>query len=254
MSAAAPCRVVVVGCGGRMGSEVCRLVETQSDLTLAGGVEAPGHKLVGTVLGSGTVRDRLAALVEQADCIVDFSTAQAVAANAELTADAGKPYVTGVTGLSEDTSAVLKRCAERIALVWAPNFSIGVSVLARLAADAAGLLGPDFDVQIVETHHRAKKDAPSGTALRLRDAVNQATSAPGVGPASIHSLRVGDVVGDHTIVFGGPGERLELTHRATSRLAFAAGVVSAVRFVRKQGPGFYTMEDVLNPARGLSLC
>jgi len=246
MSAGTRFRVIVVGCGGRMGSEVCRLLEAQPDLTLAGGVEASGHKLIGAVLGSGTVSDQFARAVGQADCVVDFSTAQAVAANAELAAEAGKPYVTGVTGLSEDANDALRRCAARIPLVCAPNFSVGISVLARLVTDAARLLGPGFDVQIVETHHRQKKDAPSGTALRLRDAVNLPASAPRVEPGAILSVRVGDVVGDHAVIFGGPGERLELTHRATSRLAFASGVLAAVRFVRDRGPGFYTVEDVLD--------
>ncbi len=241
-------RVVVVGCGGRMGSDVCRLIETQSDLVLAGGVEESGHRLVGSVLGSGMVTDELTRSAGQADCIVDFSTARVAAANCETAARAKKPYVTGVTGLSAETLSLFARCAAQIPLVHAPNFSLGISVLARLVTEAARLLGPDFDVGIVDTHHRAKKDAPSGTALRLLEAVRQVGVLRTEGRGQIVSLRVGDVVGDHTVVFGGPGERLELTHRATSRLAFASGVLAAVRFVRDRGPGLYSMADVLERA------
>ncbi|MEO0077437.1 MAG: 4-hydroxy-tetrahydrodipicolinate reductase [candidate division WOR-3 bacterium] len=241
-------RVVVVGCGGRMGREVCRLIETQPDMVLAGGVEESGHRLVGSALGLGTVTDELADCVAQADCVVDFSTAQVAAANCATTARAKKPYVTGVTGLSDEARSVLARCAALIPLVYASNFSLGASVLARLVTEATRLLGPGFDVGIVDTHHRAKKDAPSGTALRLLEAVEQAGPQKEKGRGQIVSLRVGDVVGDHTVVFGGPGERLELTHRATSRLAFASGVLAAVRFVVERRPGFYTMEDVLSRA------
>ncbi len=250
-------RVVVVGCGGRMGSEVCRLLEAQQDVALVGGIEAPGHKLIGTSLGSGRVSDQLARVVGQADCIVDFSTAEATAPNARIAAQAGRPFVTGVTGLSDTALAVLRECAVRIPLVHAPNFSVGISLLTRLVVEAARALGVDYDVEIVETHHRHKRDAPSGTALRLLDAVKQVrdmTEMSGISDRGPHlpgiaSLRIGDVVGDHTVIFGGPGERLELTHRATSRQAFASGVLAAVRFVCNKKPGFYTIDQVLGWTR-----
>jgi 4-hydroxy-tetrahydrodipicolinate reductase len=251
-------RVVICGSCGRMGAEVVRLLSEQKDVEIVGGVEAFGHPLAGTPLGKGMVVFDLATFLDQADVVVDFSTPDATCAYAELCAATGKPLITGVTGLSEDQTSVLRACAARIPLVHAPNFSVGVACLRRLVSEAARLLGPDFDVEIVETHHRRKRDAPSGTAKLLVKAVEDARKGSNVvcgrkgqtgqkplSEIGVSSVRTGDVVGEHTVVFGGTGERVELRHKAESRAAFAAGVLAAVRFIPGRKPGLYSIDDVL---------
>jgi len=241
-----------------MGSEVCSLIAEQTDMKLVGGTEAKGHPAVGTQLGIGTVGADLSAMIASADVIIDFSTAEATVANCRLAALAGKGFVTGVTGLSATQMKALSDCGVQIPVVYASNFSVGVSVLCKLVAEAASRLGPDYDVEVIETHHRMKKDAPSGTAARLVDILNASTGRArvvhgrqgviGEKPKyeiGVSSVRTGSVVGEHTVVFGCNGERLELTHKAESRAAFATGVVAAARFIRGRAPGFYTIEDVL---------
>ncbi len=241
-----------------MGSEVCRLVAEQDDMQLVGGIEAKGHPSVGTRLGTGAVGSDLSAVIANADAIVDFSTAEATVAGCRLAALAGKGFISGVTGLSATQRNALQDCGKQIPIVYAPNFSVGVSVLCTLLAEAANRLGPDYDVEVIETHHRLKKDAPSGTAARLVDILSASTGRAkvvhgrqgkvGEKPKyeiGVSSIRTGGVVGEHTVVFGCAGERLELTHKADSRAAFATGVVAAVRFLRGRAPGFYSIENVL---------
>jgi len=251
-------RVIVAGCAGRMGSEVCRLISEQTDMELVGGIETKGHPLVGTKLGSGVIGADMSEMITGADAIIDFSTAEAMVAHCRLAALAGKGLITGVTGLSANQTNALEECAQQIPIVHAPNFSVGVSVLCTLVAEAERRLGPDYDVEVIETHHRMKKDAPSGTAARLVDILNAGAGRArvvhgrqgvvGEKPKyeiGVSSVRTGGVVGEHTVVFGCAGERLELTHKADSRAAFATGVVAAIRFLRGRAPGFYTIEDVL---------
>jgi 4-hydroxy-tetrahydrodipicolinate reductase len=250
--------VIVAGCAGRMGSEVCRLIAEQRDMKLVGGIEVKGHPAVGSRLGTGVVGADLSEMIAGAAMVVDFSTPEAAVAHCRLAALAGKGFITGVTGLGAAQKHALENCGEEIPVVYAPNFSVGVSVLCTLVAEAAGRLGPDYDVEVIETHHRLKKDAPSGTAARLVDilkagagrakVVHGRQGVVGEKPRyeiGVSSVRTGSVVGEHTVVFGGPGERLELTHRAESRAALAAGVTAAVRFVKGRAPGFYSIEDVL---------
>jgi 4-hydroxy-tetrahydrodipicolinate reductase len=241
-----------------MGGEVCRLLAEEQDIQLLGGVEAAGHPAVGAALGSGRVGTDLSAVIGQADVVVDFSTAAATTANCRLAANAGKAFVTGVTGLNAAQTSELEDCSKRIPVVHAPNFSVGVSVLCRLVAEAARQLGPGYDVEVIETHHKLKRDAPSGTAVRLVEVIKKNTGrtqmrygrqgVTGEKPGNeigVSSIRTGSVVGEHTVVFGGAGERIELTHKAESRAAFATGVLAAVRFLRGRKSGFYSMEDVL---------
>ncbi len=255
-------RVLVAGCAGRMGSEVCRLIAEQTDMELVGGIEAKGNKAVGTTLGTGTVGTDLSAVIAKADVVADFSTAEATVVNCRLAASNGKAFISGVTSLSAAQMKELHDCARQIPVVYAPNFSVGVSVLCKLVAEAASKLGPDYDVEVIETHHRMKKDAPSGTAARLVDILKTSTGranaqygrqgAVGEKPKDeigVSSIRTGSVVGEHTVVFGCAGERLELTHKAESRAAFATGVVAAVRFLEGRAAGFYTIEDVLAAAQ-----
>jgi len=251
-------RVVVAGCAGRMGSEVCRLIAEQEDMELVGGIEVKGHKAVGTRLGAGAVGADLSVVIAGADVVVDFSSAEAAVAHCRLAASSGKGFTSGVTGLSAAQTRELHDCARQIPVVHAPNFSVGVSVLCKLVAEAASRLGPDYDVEVIETHHRLKKDAPSGTAARLVDVLKASTGRDSIvygrqgvigekpkDEIGVSSIRTGSVVGEHTVVFGCAGERIELTHKAESRAAFATGVLAAVRFLKGRAAGFYTIEDVL---------
>jgi 4-hydroxy-tetrahydrodipicolinate reductase len=251
-------KVIVVGCAGRMGDEVCRLVAEQPDMALVGGIEVKGHPAVGTRLGTGLVGSDLSATIADATVVVDFSTAEAMMTHCRLAALASKGFITGVTALSPVHVHALQECGQQIPIVNAPNFSVGVSVLCTLVAEAESRLGPDYDVEVIETHHRMKKDAPSGTAARLVDilkagagrarVVHGRQGMVGAKPKyeiGVSSVRTGGVVGEHTVVFGCAGERLELTHKAESRAAFATGVVAAIRFVKGRTPGLYSIEDVL---------
>ncbi len=235
-------RVVVVGVCGRMGSEVTKLISAQPDIQVAGGVEAAGHQLLGTPIGSGFVTAQLEAVIGQADVVVDFSVPDAVLENIRLCQEKEKPFITGVTGFSEAQHQELRSAGEKIPVVFAPNFSLGVAVLVKLAKQAVRLLGDSYDINIIETHHRRKKDAPSGTARLLAGAIQEETENRHI---PISSIRTGDVVGEHTIIFGGPGERIELIHKAESRVAFAYGVITAIRWIVKQKPGFYSMAHIL---------
>jgi 4-hydroxy-tetrahydrodipicolinate reductase len=241
-----------------MGREVAVLVREHKDMELVAGVEAESGTETGRLVAGCEVTASLAEVVARGDVVVDFSTAEATAANCRVAADAGKPFITGVTGLSALHMKELHDSALKVPVVYAPNFSVGVSVLVRLVAEAAKLLGKDYDVEVIESHHRMKKDSPSGTAARLVDVLRAETGRKRVrhgregmaGPKpddeiGVSSIRTGSVVGEHTVVFGGPGERVELTHKAESRAAFASGVIAAIRFVTGSKPGFYHIEDVL---------
>jgi len=251
-------RIGLVGAMGRMGRAVAEAARGLDDLVIALGVEHPGHPGIGRLFGQGKLAERLGDVLDSVDVVVDFALADGCDARAEMTASAGKAYVTGITGLSQEQIRALKKAGEKVPVVYAPNFSRGVNLLYRLARDTARGLGPEYDIEIVETHHRHKEDAPSGTARTLLDVLSEASQAEKVvygregvigdkplRQIGVSSLRTGDVVGEHTVMFGGPGERIELTHRAASRQAFAAGVIAAVRFVRGRKPGFYSMSDVL---------
>ncbi|MEO0067636.1 MAG: 4-hydroxy-tetrahydrodipicolinate reductase [candidate division WOR-3 bacterium] len=235
-------KVVVVGFGGRMGGEIARLISLENDIELVGGVEAPSHPLIGKPAGSGAVVSELKDLIEMTDVVVDFSVPEAVGKNLLLCADKNKPFITGVTGLSDKELKELKNAGKRIPVVYAPNFSLGVAVLTKISQETAQLLGPDYDIHLIETHHKRKRDAPSGTAKMLVERIKERIGERGI---EIFSIRTGDVVGEHRLIFGGPGERLELIHRAETRAAFAFGVIRAIRWVVSQPPGFYSMADIL---------
>jgi 4-hydroxy-tetrahydrodipicolinate reductase len=251
-------RVALVGAAGRMGQEIAGQLAEQADMKLVAGVEAAGHPALGQQCGTGSVFSSLKDVIDSCDVVVDFSAAEPAVDDARLSARKGKAFITGVTGLDDGQLQVLREAGRKVAVVWAPNFSAGVGLLVRLAAQAARQLGKAYDIEVVETHHRDKADAPSGTALQLVEALKAASGASEVscgrqgrtgrkpvGQIGVSSIRTGRVVGEHTVIFGGPGERLELTHKAESRAAFATGVVAAVRFVDSARPGFYALADVL---------
>lgn len=235
-------KVVVVGCAGRMGSETVRMISCQNDIELIGGVEVPGHPQIGNKIGSGAVVADLENLMNQTDVVIDFSTPDSVVKNANLSATYGKSFITGVTGLTAEQIKIIHDASKKIPMVFAPNFSVGVAVLTLLASEATRIFGSSYDIHLIEIHHKKKKDAPSGTAKLLLDKIKTQT---GEEPIEVISIRTGDVIGEHRVIFGGAGERLELVHKAESRAAFAYGVIMAIRWIVKQRPGLYSMNDLL---------
>jgi 4-hydroxy-tetrahydrodipicolinate reductase len=238
-------RVLLVGAKGRMGQAIAAAAEAADAVIVAG-------------LDQG---DDLAKEIGACDAVIDFSHPSATDEICRICLGAGKPLVIGTTGHSNEERALLEKATKSLPVVFSPNFSVGVNALFWLTRKAAEMLGKDFDLEIVETHHRLKKDAPSGTAKKLAEmlcevrnldyAKNVAHGREGlIGERSaaeigVHSIRGGDVVGDHTVMFAGRGERLELTHKAFSRETFAVGALRAARWIVWHPPGLYTMEDVL---------
>jgi 4-hydroxy-tetrahydrodipicolinate reductase len=262
-------KVAVAGIAGRMGSRIAQLVRETDGIELAGGFEQAAHAIVGRDLAeciggshtgltvSGSVKD----ILGSADVVIDFTSASASCTHLEAAAAAGKPMVIGSTGFSAEQVQKARELTRNIACVLAPNMSMGVNVLFKIVADVARMLGDGFDIEIVEAHHRFKKDAPSGTALKLAQVAAEALERDldQVGVYARHGLigeraqkeigiqtvRAGDIVGEHTVTFGGMGERIELTHRAHSRENFARGALRAAAWVVSQPPGLYDMQNVL---------
>ncbi|HVV94355.1 MAG TPA: 4-hydroxy-tetrahydrodipicolinate reductase [Hyphomicrobiales bacterium] len=265
-------RLVVTGAAGRMGTTLVRLIAETPGVALAGAVEAAGHPALGRDAGElaglppagiAVTEDPLP-LVAAADGILDFSRPAATVAMAALAAQARIVHVVGTTGLDAPDIRKLDAAARHAAIVRSGNMSLGVNLLAALTRKVAATLGPDFDIEIVEMHHRHKVDAPSGTALLFGEA---AAAGRGValaeaavrgrdgltgprpdGAIGFASLRGGSVIGDHSVVFAGPGERVELVHRAEDRAIFARGALRAALWGRGRPPGHYTMADVLGLA------
>jgi 4-hydroxy-tetrahydrodipicolinate reductase len=262
-------KVIVAGAGGRMGGRLISLIKDSSRLRLVGAVEQKGHATVGQdageIAGCGKlgipVKDDLTALANDADVLIEFTSPEATLQHLTVMAAHKKPMVIGTTGLSPAQVADLKRKAENIPCVFAPNMSVGVNVMLNVIAEIARKLGEAYDIEVTEAHHRLKKDAPSGTALKIAQVLADATGRDlekaavygrrGMigerkhGEIGMQVIRAGDIIGDHTVLFGGMGERLELTHRATSRDTFAAGALRAAEWVSTQPAGLYDMYDVL---------
>jgi 4-hydroxy-tetrahydrodipicolinate reductase len=253
-------RIGITGASGRMGRAIARLARADSEVAIAALIERADSPAIDTEIEGVVVTSTVGAC----DVLIDFSHASATAAIVKAATAAKRPLVVGTTGLPEAALVAIGSHAAVAPVVHAPNMSVGVTVLFELAAQAARVLGPDYDAEIVEMHHRHKKDAPSGTAARLAEVVAR---AKGLGPDSIvygrsgepgarpqeqigvFALRGGDVVGDHTLVLAADGERLELGHRATSRDVFARGAIRAAKWVAGAPPGLYDMRDVLGLAR-----
>jgi 4-hydroxy-tetrahydrodipicolinate reductase len=239
--------VVVCGADGRMGRAILEALVQEKGLTLGAVLE------IGTDIKEG---------LSKGDVVIDFTTTVATLAILEEAVFQKRPIVIGTTGFTEAEKENIARASKEIAIVFSPNMSIGVNVVFKLLADAMRALGSAYDAEIVEMHHRHKKDAPSGTALRMGEAIAQAREttldevarferhgdigARSLGEIGIQSLRGGDVVGDHRVIFAGPGERIEITHQAHSRENFARGSLIAARWIVNQKPGLYDMMDVLD--------
>ncbi len=264
----APLRVVIAGSAGRMGRTLIEAVLADEALALSAALEQQGHPALGREAAEGTGRasalritDDVSAALEASDVLIDFTRPQGTLAHLERCAALGKPMVVGTTGFSADDQQQIARAAERIPLVIAPNMAVGVNVVFKLAEVAARALGEGYDVEIIEAHHRHKVDAPSGTALRLGELVAAArgrdlascavhgrhgdTGERDARSIGFHALRGGDIVGEHTVMFAGSGERVELTVRSASRMTYALGALRAAKFLRGRAPGRYDMFDVL---------
>ena len=257
-----PVRVLVHGALGRMGERVRAAIDAESGAALGGALEAPGHPRLGEELAPGVrVGADLAGALSASDVAIAFAPPAATLALVREAAARGVPCAVGTTGFAPAERAELERLAAQVPLVVAANFSVAVNVLVHLTRRASELLGPGFDAEIVELHHAAKVDAPSGTALELGAAVAAGrgvslaahqvlareghTGARAPGAIGIQALRGGDNPGEHTVIFFGAGERLELAHRAATRDHFARGALRAALWLRGRAPGLYGMEQVL---------
>lgn len=263
-------RVGICGVAGRMGQRISHLTLEAENLDLGGGVEVAGHPAIGKDIGDVIgvpnlgvqVVASVEALVREVDVVVAFTAPpEPTATAAEIAGRAGVPMVIGTTGLAAEQVEAMTAALKDVACVFAPNFSVGVTVLTQLVTEAARILGGDYDVEIVEAHHRFKTDAPSGTAYALAEAAARGlerdlqavgvygrhgdTGARTRDEIGVHAVRAGDIVGEHTVVFGGIGESVMLVHRAQSRDTFASGVIRAIPFAVDADPGMYDMRDVL---------
>ena len=262
--------IVITGASGRMGQMLIAEVLASENARLAGVVDREGHDWVGQDLGQVmgraslgvTVSDNPLAVFENADVVIDFTSPAATVAHAKIAAEAGTAHIIGTTGLTDDDMDQLRMASARTQIVQAGNMSLGVNLLVQLTRKVAAALDEDFDIEIVETHHRHKVDAPSGTALMLGEAAADGrgvqlkdvadrgrdgiTGARTRGDIGFVALRGGDVVGEHDAIFAADGERIVLRHVATDRRIFSRGALKAALWAKAQPPGFYDMLDVLN--------
>lgn len=261
--------VIICGAAGRMGARLLALAATADDLALTGAIERPGHPALGRdageVAGMGPLQlpltDDLEQVAGRADVLLDFTVPEATHRHVETAVRLKKPMVIGTTGLGQETHEAIRRLALVAPVVQSPNMSIGVNLCFKVLAEMAGVLGEAYDVEITEVHHRQKQDAPSGTALRMARVIAEAlgweldqvavygrqgqTGERGHREIGIQAIRAGEIVGEHTVLFGGPGEVIELTHRALSRDTFARGALRAAAWVCRRPPGLYDMVSVL---------
>jgi 4-hydroxy-tetrahydrodipicolinate reductase len=254
-------RIAVAGAGGKMGRALIDAVAADSSLELAAAFDVPASAAIGQTLGGVTVGADPGSALAAADLLIDFTRPEGTLAHLEACVRAGRPIVIGTTGFSAAQTARIAEAARRIAIAMSPNFAVGVNVVFRLAEIAARSLGDDYDVEILEAHHRQKVDAPSGTALALGKIVAAALGRDldrvashgrrgdvGARPANeigFHAIRGGDIVGEHTVLFAGAGERVEVAVRSQSRMTYAVGALRAAKFLRGRPSGLYDMQDVL---------
>ena len=253
-----PVRIVLLGASGRMGQAVLDAAATTEGVKVTAALVGAASASLNKSSHGLTYGSDIAAALAGADVLLDFSLPESTGYALDACLKAGKPLVTGVTGMDEVLKARLAEGAMRIPVLAAANMSLGVALLSRMAEQAARVLGPDFDIEISEAHHRHKKDAPSGTALGLAEVMSKVRGSapvdrnPGrLGPRQPGSIgfsvvRAGDIVGEHTVLFAGAGERLELSHRAQSRSTFAHGALSAARWIAGRKPGLYSLADTFS--------
>ena len=263
-------KIAILGAAGRMGQNLLRCASKLNGCNIVAAIERPDHPAIAaqvkeiTGIRSDALPDTLCFSddwSEDAGAVIDFTFHTCVIGNLENAVANGQAYVLGTTGLSEQEKLAVHAAAAQIPIVWAPNMSLGVNLLLELVRRSAAILGPDYDAEIVEMHHRLKKDAPSGTALGLAEALAEGrgvdlkevacygregiTGERPRGEIGIHALRGGSVVGDHTVMFVADEERIEITHKANSRDAFATGALRAALWLEGRKPGLYNMRHVL---------
>ena len=262
-------RIAVMGAAGRMGQELVQIITLTPGCKVSGGTEPTGSAFIGKDLGGVAkigildvaITDDASAVIAASDAIIDFTSPAASVAFAKISAQFGKIHVIGTTGFDAESERAVQEAAKTAIIIKSGNMSLGVNMLAVLTAKVAAVLGEDYDIEIVEMHHRHKVDAPSGTALMLGNAAAHGrgaaladksvrvrdghTGARKSGDIGFATLRGGSVVGDHTVIFAGDGERIELTHKAGDRSIFARGAVKAALWGKGRAPGLYAMTDVL---------
>ncbi len=230
----------VSGVCGRMGRRILEISSCDKDFEIMLALERKGIPQIGRELGKVKISSNPDGMF-LIDVFVDFSVPEASIANLEYAVKYNKALVLGTTGLTEDQVSKVRRASDSIPLVYSPNMSIGVNVLFSVLADISRKLGRDYKAEIVEAHHEGKKDAPSGTAKKMQEVI----AASGLSNPPAHSVRLGDIVGDHTVIFCGNSERIEIKHQAHTRDLFALGALKAAKWVAGQKPGLYSMKDVL---------
>jgi len=254
-------KVIVCGACGRMGKEVIAKICQSKEMKLMGAIEAPDHPLIGEDIEGVKISSDLGKAIRPDCVIIEFTTPSATMEHLEIARKKKMPMVIGTTGFTEKEYAWIKEVSRNIPILISPNMSIGINILFKVVEEISRVLGKDFDKEIVEVHHRNKKDAPSGTAKRIAQIIARAEGKDlsrvgvyerkGLGKGrseeeiGIHAVRGGSVVGDHTVLFAGKGERLEVTHRAESRQIFAQGAVLGAKFISKQKKGLYDLQDAL---------
>jgi 4-hydroxy-tetrahydrodipicolinate reductase len=254
-------KVVVAGAGGKMGQTLIESVLADASLQLAAALDAKGSPAVGRNVGGIKVSSDVRKAVAAGDVLIDFTRPEGTIEHLASCSEQGKAIVIGTTGITESLRKTILQAGRKVPIAMSPNFAVGVNAVFKLAEVAAGILGDDFDVEIVEAHHRHKVDAPSGTALRLGEIIASSLKRDlkkvarhgregdtGARPArqiGFHAIRGGDIVGEHTVIFAGAGERVEVTVRSQSRMTYAQGALRAAKFLRSRGAGLYDMNDVL---------
>ena len=262
-------RIAITGAAGRMGKTLIEACQQADGCSVNAAIERPGSSLIGADAGelSGVglldvkLVDDVANVVDDFDTLIDFTSIETTLNNLQICKANGKHIIIGTTGFSEEQKEIIKNAAEETAVVFAPNMSVGVNLCLKLLQTAASILSEDYDIEIVEAHHRHKVDAPSGTAIRMgeviADTLNRDLSECAVygregqtgarKPETIgfETVRAGDIVGEHTVMFATDGERVEITHKASSRMTFAKGAVRAARWLQDKDKGLYDMQDVL---------
>jgi len=262
-------RIAITGAAGRMGKTLIEACQQADGCSVNAAIERPGSSLIGAdageLAGVGLLDvklvDDVASVVDDFDTLIDFTSIETTLNNLQICKANGKHIIIGTTGFSEEQKEIIKNAAEETAVVFAPNMSVGVNLCLKLLQTAASILSEDYDIEIVEAHHRHKVDAPSGTAIRMgeviADTLNRNLSECAVygregqtgarKPETIgfETVRAGDIVGEHTVMFATDGERVEITHKASSRMTFAKGAVRAARWLQDKDKGLYDMQDVL---------
>jgi len=262
-------KVIVTGAAGRMGSRIIKLICETEGVELAGAVECKGHALVGKDAGEChglgakgiNIHDDLSRCIEKGDVVIDFTYHEVSVNHLRIAAQNNRAMVIGSTGFDKEEMETINNLSKDTRCVVAPNMSVGVNVMLKVLESVAAILGDDYDVELIEAHHNLKKDAPSGTAVKMAqviaDSLERNLDEVGVycrrgiigerkkKEIGIQTVRAGDIIGEHTVMFGGTGERLEFTHKAHSRDNFATGAIRAALWIVKQKNGLYDMQDVL---------